>query len=336
MNKDYTYFDADDFLQDKFFLAWMRSKDPEANTFWKQWQRDHPDKIQIISEARKRYYLLTSFSPVKSLSGEQEEVWQKIERQIAEQSRYNRKKASRSMALKWSTAAAITLLLAGGWFVCKQVLLSEKDLVVVQAGNIKKKVMLADSSLVVLKAHAILKYHLDNCRELWLNGEAFFDVKHRRAYPNASDPFTIHAGMADIAVLGTAFMVKAVQDAARVVLLRGKVKASVGSKVIYMNPGEKVEWEDGNFSTEQVNPQLYLAWKDGEFHFEHTSLEELTELLKDIYGYNLVVKNRSALHTTSISGTVSAKDKGTLWNALSLLFNAKVEKKGKQIILTAN
>jgi ferric-dicitrate binding protein FerR (iron transport regulator) len=103
-----------------------------------------------------------------------------------------------------------------------------------------------------------------------------------------------------------------------------------------MKPGEKAEWRNNAFSSVQVDPQLYLAWKSGEFHFNHTSLRELSELIKDYYGYDVVVKNEAALKTKTISGTVSSENEAILWKTLEVMFRAKVEKIGKKMILTIN
>jgi ferric-dicitrate binding protein FerR (iron transport regulator) len=200
--------------------------------------------------------------------------------------------------------------------------------------------VLADSSLVFLNANTVLKYHPDNCRELWLKGEGFFEVKpphrtgrHNKTVQNEAVPFIVHAGMEKIVVLGTSFTVKTIHDAARVVLLNGKVKASVGQKTIVMNPGEKVEWKGDHFFKEKVNPQLYIAWKDGEFHFDHTSLKELTEVVKYIYGYDMIIKDPASLPVKYISGRISSENEEMLWNSLSVLLNVRVIKHNKQIIL---
>ena len=335
MKEDYNHFNADDFLRDSYFLAWMRDESPEINVFWERWKEDHPDKIPVISEAIDQYRLLVSFNPVNQPSStEREAVWQAIETGIGNYNRKNKRNMRRIVLLKWSAVAAVALLFWVGWFMYKRAHVDGNDFVIVQADSSQKRIVLNDSSVVVLNAYTVLKYRSANCRELWLKGQAFFDVKHRRSAGNSARPFTIHAGAEDIDVLGTVFTVKTIQNVARVVLLNGKVKASVRSKTTILKPGDKVEWENGKFSTKKVNPQLYMAWKDGEFHFEHTSLKELADLIKDLYGYDLIVKNRSLLRMASLSGTISSKDEETLWKTIAVMFNVNVEKRGKQVVLT--
>jgi len=336
MRRDYTDFNAADFLQDDYFLAWLKGKDPDIDLFWEQWQKDHPEKAAAISEAKELYHLLLSFNSLAPSSADQEDVWHNIEQQIEVPSRKRIGTVFRSRIFQWSCAAALILLFAGGWLEYIWISRPEKSLVVERAGDAKRKIILEDGSVIVLNAHTTLKYYIGNYRELWINGEAFFDIKHKQAAENARKPFTVHAGVEDIAVLGTSFVVKTQTDGIRVVLIEGKVKASVGNHSIILRPGEKVEWSSKGFSKEHVNAQLYEAWKDGEFEFDHTSIEELAELLKAVYGYELVIKNRSLLHTQNISGSISAENEETLWKAFSLLFDAKVQKQGQKVVLTPN
>ncbi|MFT3847087.1 MAG: FecR family protein [Lacibacter sp.] len=93
---------------------------------------------------------------------------------------------------------------------------------------------LPDGSTVWLNAGSKLNYEKINetgIREVYLTGEAFFDV-----VKNPKRPFIIHTSSIDIKVLGTAFNVKAYPDDKTVEtsLIRGSVEVTVKN-----NPGEK-------------------------------------------------------------------------------------------------
>lgn len=330
MEKDYDNYEASDFLNDSSFLKWMRHENKENDAFWENWMREHPERSEAIRSVTEHYHLLTSFKKLKPQAGDSEQVWEGIEDSLNKQAG---SKVLRMRMLKWAVRAAVILLFIGGWFAYKQLQLPKESFVIVKAMNGKKKIMLADSSLVVLNANAVLKYHPDNCRELWLTGEAFFEVKHHKIVENEAVPFIIHAGKEKVAVLGTSFTIKTIRDAARVVLLNGKVKASVGRKAITMRPGDKTEWKDDHFFREKVNPQLYVAWKDGEFHFDHTSLKELAEVVKDVYGYDMIIKDPASWPVKYISGRISSENEEILWNSLSVLLNVRVIKHNKQVLL---
>lgn len=334
--KNYTHYNAEDFLHDSYFLAWMRNEDPQINAFWQEWQKEHPEKARAINGAKEYYSTLISFDRIEHTPGMKEEVWQQIEHHIEDITHYNHKRIFR-IRLLGLAAAAIALLFVGGWLMYKyNTRKCTEQFIVIQSGNNQKEILLSDSSTIHLNSYTTLKYRADNGREFWLDGQALFNIKHQHTESNGAVPFTVHAGIEKIAVLGTSFTVKNVDSTACVVLIQGKVKASVGKHDLVMKPGEKSEWGNNSFTSEQVDPKLYLAWESGEFHFNHTSLRELSELIKDYYGYELVVKNKKDLEDRTISGTVTSRNENILWKTLEVMFHAKVAREGKEIILTIN
>jgi ferric-dicitrate binding protein FerR (iron transport regulator) len=79
-----------------------------------------------------------------------------------------------------------------------------------------------------------------NSREVYLSGEAFFDVAK-----NDKIPFRIHAGVIDITVLGTAFNVKAYPGEKNVetALVRGLIEITTHhdpDRKIILKPNEKI------------------------------------------------------------------------------------------------
>lgn len=331
----YIHYSPEDFLKDSYFLAWMRNEDEQVNAFWEQWQMAHPDMKEIISKAIQDYKALASFNKIGISDDESKEVWQRIESATQEHSK-NSKKIFRIRLLEWSAAAVVTLLFVGELFIHRQTNPAKEQFVFIQSQNGQKAITLADGSTIFLNNHTTLKYHAGNEREWWLDGQAFFEVKHQSQQDDAAVPFTVHAGIEDISVLGTSFTIKSTDSTARVVLINGKIKAVVGDKSAVMRPGEKTIWNSDGFHSDQVDPQLYLAWKDGEFHFNHTSLKELAGLIKDYYGYDLVLKNETALKTKTISGTIASGNESVLWRTIAVMFHAKVEKIGEKVILTIN
>ncbi|MBC8035029.1 MAG: FecR family protein [Chitinophagaceae bacterium] len=106
----------------------------------------------------------------------------------------------------------------------------------------KTSVVLPEGTKVWLNAGSRIDYNNDfvGKREVYLTGEAFFDVKH-----NADDPFIIHAGNVNIKVLGTSFNVKAYADDDRVetALVKGSVELTTNDdpeRKILLRPSEKI------------------------------------------------------------------------------------------------
>lgn len=159
---------------------------------------------------------------------------------------------------RWILAAAAVACLIGGWFVYQTVSEPEKDMnVVVTKNGSKTKVALPDGTEVWLNAGSKLSYpsdfkHVPN-REITLEGEAYFDVKH-----NASQPFIIHTDDLDIKDLGTAFNVKAYpkDNVTEATLISGSIEVILrdnpGRKLI-LKPHEKVSYYEGHAGFELQN-----------------------------------------------------------------------------------
>lgn len=107
----------------------------------------------------------------------------------------------------------------------------------------RSQIKLADGTSVWLNADSELKYPLrfkGNTREVYLKGEAFFDVT-----PNAEKPFIVHTETMNINVLGTSFNVKAypADKVSEATLISGEVEVQLkdqGGKKIRLKPAEKL------------------------------------------------------------------------------------------------
>jgi len=115
--------------------------------------------------------------------------------------------------------------------------------VVTRYGN-KSRISLPDGSLVWLNAGSRLDYinsdFTNNKREVYLSGEAYFEIVH-----NASTPFIVRSGTMQVKVLGTSFNVKAYpeEDNMETSLIRGSVEITIKDRpddVYILKPNEKL------------------------------------------------------------------------------------------------
>ena len=53
MEKDFTKYNSVELAQDASFIRWIKKKDSTSVKFWEQWLQDHPDKKDIVDEARR-------------------------------------------------------------------------------------------------------------------------------------------------------------------------------------------------------------------------------------------------------------------------------------------
>ena len=153
----------------------------------------------------------------------------------------------------------------------------------------KSKVLLADGTAVWLNADSHLWFPTAFAgprREVYLEGEAFFDVKR-----NEQMPFIIHMGTNQVRVLGTSFNVKAYRDdeavetavvTGRVAFIRAATPAAAAEPdTIYVVPDEKVVYSKTSHELriEQVNSRDYAAWNQRSLIFQSTPLSEVAKTL---------------------------------------------------------
>ncbi|MCU0353460.1 MAG: DUF4974 domain-containing protein [Cytophagales bacterium] len=200
--------------------------------------------------------------------------------------------------LRWAAAIALPLVAVAAFFymqtrpaqsVAPQASLLEKAIPVGQ----KSFLTLPDGSKVWLNADSKLKYpkvFAGSTREVYLEGEAFFDV-----VKNPKQPFVIRTAQAQIQVLGTSFDVKAYPDSKTVetVVVTGKVKVSDPANdknFVLLQPNEKGVYRAESRKitkatvAQQEEKAEYVDWKTGTLAFHDESLPEIAAKLERWYG----------------------------------------------------
>ena len=149
----------------------------------------------------------------------------------------------------------------------------------------KSQISLPDGTTVWVNAASKITYPVTfsgDTREITLEGEAYFDVKH-----NAEKPFIVHTINIDVEVLGTAFNLNAYAQNVRTTLEKGKVKVKNNTASIELTPGEQAvsDLKSGQLKKAPVYTRLFTGWKDGELYLEDLTLQEITEQLSRDFDY---------------------------------------------------
>ena len=206
-------------------------------------------------------------------------------------------------------AAASVILIAGSVLVAKRntnsFLSGNGNGSLVEKKNIKgvkSFVTLADGTRIWLNADTKIQYpkqFTGNTREVYLSGEAFFEVAR-----NVTRPFIIHLENGTVKVLGTSFNIRAYDN-------EKSIEASVASgKVAFIpkyNTGKK---EDTIFLTgdnklrylltkkqvivESTVSRDDIAWIGGKLVFKAMSFEEIGAELERSFGKKIVFDSDSA------------------------------------------
>ncbi len=164
----------------------------------------------------------------------------------------------------------------------------------------KFRLQLSDGTMVHLNAGTTLKYPVKfiagENRQVFLDGEAFFDVAKDKKHP-----FIVNADELNVRVLGTHFNVSNYpEDAATDVVL---VEGSVGMyqsneefdalKNTILKPGFKGSFnkENAKISTKAVITDIYTSWINGGLTFRNMTFKNIITKLERRYNVTIVNKN---------------------------------------------
>ncbi|NIG57279.1 DUF4974 domain-containing protein [Chitinophaga sp. Cy-1792] len=137
-------------------------------------------------------------------------------------------------------------------------------------------------------------------RSVTITGEAYFEVA-----PNAAQPFLVHNGTQEIAVLGTSFNVNNYPDepASKITLLQGAVK--INDKVL--KPGQQaVTGQDGVLKINTVETSSVIAWKNGYFEFNDENIFEIMRKVSRWYDVDVVYNGEIPMN--KMEGSISRQD----------------------------
>ncbi len=244
----------EDFILDHRFINYCFKNNEQDELYWENWIREHPDKEEVVKEAR---YLVHTMS-VRVPSEEKQKEWKKVR---PKKFSYKKKQSIPAQEFRskrkfafLGVAAVLLLFVAGLWFWNSNNKGEDKirntssnpSLVTAFETHYgeQHKVVLKDGTKVWLNADSKLTYvsdfKTDDKREVSLSGEAYFEVSQK-----AHQPFIVHTKGMNIIVLGTSFNVKAYpkEQAFETTLVDGSVKVQLNadpSKEIRLKPEEKI------------------------------------------------------------------------------------------------
>lgn len=173
------------------------------------------------------------------------------------------------------------------------------------------EIMLSDSTEVFLNSGSKLKYPVKFIegkeRNVFLEGEAFFNVAHDTAHP-----FVVKAQELEVEVLGTSFNVSNYQEDrdTEVVLVNGSVELAtsgslVGSSKVVLKPGYKASFNksEKNISSKSVNTTMYTSWMKGQIVFRNSSFDDILQKLQRHYNV-IIINNNKEINNETFNATI--------------------------------
>ena len=241
-------------------------------------------------------------------------------------------------AVRWAAAAVVLLTLGiGGWWLYQQSI--EEPCVTLRTPYGQTRLItLPDQSVVTLNGNSSVTYPIrwtdDKPREVWVDGEAFFDVVHTKSHQQ----FVVHlpANM-NVEVLGTRLNVYTRKSKTKVTLDTGRIRLLLDEqrkKQLVMKPGEMVvaDTKGKTYYKRQVNAKALASWRDKKLVFEGMSLLEIAQMLEETYGVKVEIADPT-LQKQQFSGSIPNQNIDTILKGLSTLFDFHITRQSNRIVI---
>ena len=322
-----------DFVMDEYFQSWVLDPGDEKDHYWLTWLKENPGYDETIEEAR-RTVLLLGFTKDTEANQDLVDVWKKV-RDSAALSVSAPGEPVRRPQVYWKVAAAFigVLMLAAGYLFYR----TQADTLHYSSayGEITH-VVLPDGSGVTLNGNTKIQWNRSwqspGTREVFLEGEAFFEVEHLESNGKPVK-FKVRTGELDVEVLGTTFNVNSRHEETRVVLNSGKVRLNIQQQddtaKLIMAPGDMVTFNktEGRTNIDHIDhPDQLSEWKDNKLIFRDTPLAEIGRILEDTYGLEVEFSSDS-LKQRRFRGTFHTSDIEVLREVLTQTYNIRIVKK---------
>ncbi|RAJ08921.1 FecR family protein [Chitinophaga skermanii] len=324
----YSDYTTANYLEDDYFVQWVIAPTEESNRFFNAVLEAYPQSANNLVAAAD-FIRVFRLQQVHGHPQQQASTWQRIRVTVAQDDA-----ATRIVPLPWKklAIAATFLLMAGStwiWYRLTPVKIATRF------GEIKT-VLLPDSSMITLNGNSSISYsriwNPGKPREVWLEGECFFDVKHLNKdtlHIEASERFVVHSGDVNVEVLGTSFNIKNRHEKTNIGLVTGKIRVdyNLGAKQansLVMEPGDYIEYQGKRITVnKKVKPVLFKRWIDYSISLTDATLRDVKETLEDNFGYKVEVKDSSLLQQ-KIEGDINVKSVQELMDILSTTLNINV------------
>jgi transmembrane sensor len=156
---------------------------------------------------------------------------------------------------------------------------------------------LPDGTKGWLNSNSKIKYNgnFRTDREIFLTGEAFFDVSKDKLRP-----FKVYANEVVIKVLGTRFNIASYEDEGEVEVVLEEGKLEFSRKDMnddrIMNPNDLIIFDKSlnTISTEIVQPQKYISWTEGKLVFRNDPVDVIARRLGRFYDVDVYIDGQIA------------------------------------------
>lgn len=323
----YPSYSTEDLVLNPEFREWVFNPTVASNTFWENWLKRYPEKLQTVKEAKE---LLRQFPQEQySLKEEAvEDMWKILEHasknnKLDESQENNYLLNSETVisrfekaegipisiwrkSLRFAAAVVLIIVAVVGYrdFYQKKEALRNTPISIAmiaketQRGQ-KSTIYLKDGSKVTLNANSKLTYPEQFSKEnrlVILEGEAFFEVAKE-----SNRPFQVKTGSVTTTALGTSFNVNTRTEGIHIALATGKVLVSNDTKGkesdVILSPGEDARYftQSNKLVTGLFDYDLTFGWKDQTIVFKKAKEKDVFSTLENWYDVDITRTNKPSL-----------------------------------------
>jgi transmembrane sensor len=333
-------FTLEELIADESFVLWIYG---EGGTQWDKWVKANSENQNQAEKARDMIASM-KFKGYAISADKVESIKNRIEDKIEIEE--GKTIPMGSQWKKWTKVAAVVAILLASAVVLytlqksepaagiESVAIKYMDKTTPKGARVTFK--LSDGSTVNLNANSKLIYPESfdsDKREVYLEGEAFFDVTE-----NTEKPFIVTTGDIQTKVLGTTFNIKALSSSEfiEVALVTGSVSLfnSKSLETLLLKPDEMGTYSKSNLTTVKslYNKERVLGWKDQLLTFSNTDFNEVVESLENWYGVSFLIKTERKFRK-GFTGKYKNKSLETVMKGLGFSYDFQFVISDKVVII---
>lgn len=334
-----------DFIEDDYFVDWVKNPNKQSDQFWKGWLIHNPHKAEVIKVAR---YILTNIQYAETPQPTDHELIDIFENILLGRKQVEKPNfANKSIPihlLRYAAILLIAIVSTSVWYlvtnydpeVKKEARIITKE----TPRGMKSTIWLNDGTKVILNSETSLKYpeyFPDSVRQVYLIGEAFFEVER-----DNSRRFIVVSQNIKTEVLGTSFNIRSYpgEPEIKVGVISGKVKVTNNSKSnfslehqLFSNQMSIVNLQQKIAHKRTFYPKDATAWKDWILKFKNQSLSEIFKEIEKWYAVDIIVKDNLDLEQ-SYSGSFENENLRVVLEVLSHNADFNYKLSGKQVTIS--
>ncbi|MEJ2880319.1 FecR family protein [Pedobacter sp. GR22-6] len=335
---DYIGFAALDFFKDEHYIRYVLHPLESEADFWSGLEQQHPELSNALEEA-KAWILLLNTQPLYKPNRQTAESWEQISEKMR---RHDRVQSTYIIPLKrsvkWLSGVAAVFLV---YFAVIEFMQLGRQSFRSEYGELRN-VNFPDESVATLNANSRIYYNRDwrsdKPREMWLEGEASFKVKHvavRNRFQEA-DSFKVHVNGLELTVLGTQFNVKDRRGETEIALIEGSLRIDKKDGTAFtqiMKPGDVYRYDGRQLvKIRQRTTKAIQSWIRKELELEGGTLQDVLHVLEDSYGYRITM-NAPHLLNRRLSGTIPLTSGRDIIFVMEKVFDIEVVQRNQELII---